>query len=269
MNTANQAEAEAPIEEPETQEETQTPEPRDFETEARRHGWTPKEEFKGDPDKWVDAETFARRADEVMPFLKKQNNALKGEIRDLKKEFRRVSEFYSASEKRQYERALKDLQAKHDIAVESGDVQASREVMSEMEDLRTNAPQPVVVPDDEDDDAPNPQAEFAEWVEKNDWYVTDDKKRAYADIQANALGQADKYPGGRTAWLKELETRVNRKFSGNSAPSPVNGGGNRAAASKGGKTYNDLPPEAKAIADKWDRQGLMKKADYVKNYQWD
>ena len=47
-------------------DEQQTEQPRDIEAEARKHGWRPKEEFKGDPARWTDAETFVKRADEVM-----------------------------------------------------------------------------------------------------------------------------------------------------------------------------------------------------------
>ena len=33
----------------------------DVEAKASRQGWTPQEEFKGDPDKWVDARSEERR----------------------------------------------------------------------------------------------------------------------------------------------------------------------------------------------------------------
>jgi hypothetical protein len=54
---------------------------RDFDAEAREHGWRPKDEFPGDAAKWVDAETFMKRADEVMPLLKAQNARLKRDYR--------------------------------------------------------------------------------------------------------------------------------------------------------------------------------------------
>ena len=51
--------------------------------------------------------------------------------------------------------------------------------------------------------------------------------------------------------------------------SPVDGGGS-APRSKGGRTFNDLPPEAQRMCDKWVANGLIKDREtYVKSYQWD
>jgi hypothetical protein len=57
-----------------------------YESEARQQGWMPQEEFKGDPDRWTDAETFVRRADEVLPILKKRDRILKQENETLKRD---------------------------------------------------------------------------------------------------------------------------------------------------------------------------------------
>lgn len=239
---------------------------RDYEAEARAHGWTPKEDFKGDPAKWVDAETFARRADEFMPFLQKQNKALKREIDDLKRTTKQFAAFASKAEERAYNRALADLQARHEEAVEAGDVPGARKVLKELHDLEK-----PTAPAIEDDDKPDPQQaqrEFAEWIDANDWYVTDEKKRAYADIQAGAMGPADKWEGGGKAWLAELEKRVARKFA-EPKPNPVNGGGNRAGAARGSKTFADLPAQAKAQCERFVKQipGFTKE-QYVRDYDW-
>lgn len=239
--------------------------PRDFEAEARAHGWTPKEEFRGDAARWVDAETFVKRADEVMPFLQKQNKALKREIDDLKRTIKRSSEFFGKAEERAYQRAMADLEKRHDAAVETGDLRESRAVLAEMKDLTANAPGKIEA--DGAADSPDPAAKLAAWVEDNDWYVKDNAKRAYADIQAQAMGPATAYDGGPDAWLEELAKRVERKFA-TPRNNPANPGGNRQGA-KGGKSYADLPPEARAICDKWVKQGVIKDREtYVKNYQW-
>lgn len=239
---------------------------RDYEAEARAHGWTPKEDFKGDPAKWVDAETFAKRADEVMPFLKKQNAALKREMDDLKRTMKQANAFYSKAEERAYSRALADLQARHDEAVEAGDVPGARKVLKELHDLEKPAAATI-----DDDDKPDPKKageELAAWVEENDWYVTDEKKRAYADIQAGAMGPAAEWEGGPKAWLEELGKRVNRKFA-EPKPNPVNGGGNRSGGQRGAKTFSDLPAQAKAQCERFVKQipGFTKE-QYVKDFDW-
>lgn len=240
--------------------------PRDFEAEARQHGWTPKDGFKGDAAKWVDAETFVKRADEVMPFLKKQNVGLKREIEDLKKQIKQASAHFSKAEERAYNRALAELDAKHTEAVESGDVAGARKVVKDMEALKAEAvEQPA---EEKPEDAAKTRREFTAWVEANDWYVLDDKKRAYADLQADTMGPATEWEGGQQAWLAEIKRRTDKRFA-EPKPNPVNGGGNRSAPSAGGKTWNDLPPAAKALADKWVKSGLLKSRDeYVASYDW-
>src|SRR5438874_1204309 len=75
--------------------------------------------------------------------------------------------------------------------------------------------------------------ELNEWIGDNDWYVLDDTKRKYADLQADLMGPAIEWDGGQKAWLDELGKRVDRKFA-EKKPSPVNGGGNRPGSASGG-----------------------------------
>lgn len=247
---------------------------RDYEAEARRHGWTPKEEFKGDGSKWVDAETFVKRADEVMPFLKKQNGALKRELDDLKRQMRKASDYFSKAEERAYQKALSDIEQRHAEAVEMGDARAAKAAVDEMRKVEKDfedTKAALEVPADDVADKPDEatlRRELNDWMEANDWYVLDDKKRAYADLQAEKMGPAEQWPNGRKAWFDELAKRVDNRFS-ERPPVANNPGGNRPGA-KGGRSYADLPPEAKKLCDKWVANGLIKsRDDYVKSYQWD
>ncbi len=239
--------------------------PRDYESEARAHGWTPKEEFRGDPNKWVDSETFAKRADEVMPFLKKQNAALKREMDDLKKTVKQASSHFEKVEERAYNRALADLEARHTEAVETGDTAGAKAAVKEMRALERDMPKPDAAPVVDEAKA---KQELGEWIEKTGWYGSDDQKTRYADLQADLMGPALEYPGGQAKWLEDLGAKVERKFT-DPKPSATNGGGNRSAPSGGGKTYNDLPQAAKAACDKWIKQGLIKdRAAYVASYDF-
>jgi len=247
--------------------ETDTaPVERDFDAEARQHGWTDKEAFKGDPSKWVDAKTFVKRADEVMPLLKKQIDALKTKMDEMKRETARASKFFAQSEERAYKRAMTDLQAKMDDAVEMGDVAGTRRILSDMETLKDEVKN--AASDEPKFDPEEARREFTDWVEENDWYVHDADKRTYADLQAGIMGNAHEFPGGGKEYLVELTRRVEKKFAA-AKPNPVNGGGNRATAKTGGKTFADLPAEAKRMCDKWVGSGLIKsRDDYVKSFDW-
>lgn len=243
--------------------------PRDYEAEARQHGWTPKEDFRGDAAKWVDAETFARRADEVMPFLQKQNKGLKHEIDELKKTIRQSAEFFSKAEERAYQKALTELQVKHNDAVEMGDVAGANAAMREFTALE----KPVAIVTPVDDPPPaDAHQQIQSWIDDSPWYQVDDNRTKYADLVSNTLtkdhGALHKFPGGIPAALKEIEARVDRKFA-EKKPSPVNGGGNRSVAGGNGKSFADLPPQAQQMADKWVKQKLIPdRAAYLKAYQW-
>lgn len=240
---------------------------RDYEAEARAHGWSPQEDFKGDKNRWVDAETFVKRADEVMPFLKKQNGALKRDLDEMKRTVKELQAFYSKAEARDQKRAMDDLQARHDEAVELGDVAASRAVLRDMEALKADV---VAVKADEPEvDPAELQRELADWTKANDWYVIDDTKRRYADLQADDMGPAEKWPDGRKAWFEEITRRVEDRFAETPRkPAVTNGSGNRTAT-KGARSYADLPAEARRMCDRFVKTvpGFTKE-QYLRDYDW-
>jgi len=245
--------------------------PRDYETEARALGWTPKEDFKGDEKRWFDAETFVRRGEEVMPLLKAQNKKLREDINELKREQRRAAEFFSKAEERAYTKALQEIERKHTEAVEVGDTSAARAAVNEMRTLEKDFESNKLTVEPEKTEAPSQdqlRAELETWVASNDWYGVDDNKTRYADLQAQLMGPAENYAQGRKSWFDELAKRVESKFS--ERPVSVNARPGARVPAKGGKTYADLPPDAKKLCDKWVANGVIKtRDDYVKSYQWD
>lgn len=53
------------------------------EREARRIGWKPKEQFKGNPSGWVDATEYIRRGKEYIPIIQHTNRELQGKVSTL------------------------------------------------------------------------------------------------------------------------------------------------------------------------------------------
>ncbi|HMX93405.1 MAG TPA: hypothetical protein PLY42_18695, partial [Nitrospira sp.] len=138
---------------------------RDWETEARDLGWRPEEDFKGDKSLWVDAQTFVKRGEEVMPILKSQLKTLKGELAEMRKEFRKANEFFSNSEQRGYERAMADIQAKAEAAAEVGDKAGVRAALEKAAKLNkpTEAPKAEQIS----------REDLANWFADNPWYKSD------------------------------------------------------------------------------------------------
>jgi hypothetical protein len=56
------------------------------EQRAVEMGWAPKEEFRGDPDKWIDAESYVRRGEEVLPIVQANNRKLMTKVEGLTSE---------------------------------------------------------------------------------------------------------------------------------------------------------------------------------------
>lgn len=240
------------------------------EDRAREMGWRPKEEFKGDDTKWVDAETFVKRGEEILPILrataKKDREALeaaKAEIAEMKKTFSEFKRYHSATEQRALEKARKELEREMAEAVEAKDHQAVREIANEMASLSKD-----VRTDDDGNDMGSPQmvAFKEEWERENPWINTDPDLKAYAfgicqDMAAKGVKPKDQLIEA----AKKVRQAFPHKFENErrKAPAAVEGS---TPQRKAGKTRSDLPPEARQTMDRWVKQGLITEARYLKDY---
>lgn len=252
---------------------------RDYEAEAREHGWRPLEEFKGDPSRFTDAKAYMERADEVMPLLKKQNGELKRELADMRKSLAKASEHFSKAEQRAYERAMADIEAKMDAAVDAGDGVAAKAAAKELAELQQDAPDakpsadPVSV-----------KEALIDFRDANPWYDEGGLARDYADVVADKYADKTKElpPAEFFAFVAEKvrerypdldKPKAERRKPG-LAVEPPSG---RTVAR--GRSFNDLPPAAQNFADKWHKQGLFgdpkkvtqaeARKKYLDTYQWD
>lgn len=274
-------------EQPEHSAEYQETASRDYESEAREHRWVPKEEFKGDPAQWVDAETYVRRGEEVMPFLKKRVEVQDRKIADLEKTLKRATSLLSTAEKRSYDRAVAELKAKQDEAVEIGDIAANRRIGDEIDalkaEIKDNAGDSAQYTIEEARDA------FIDWRDESTWYDKGGLASAselYADARALADRLIEKHMPKADSMRPEeffafIDGLVNDKYpllkgkgqrpkpqSDVSAPTQGRMGGN----SKG---YSDLPADARQICDSLIRKNVLpgkdaaeKRAFYAANYDW-
>lgn len=239
-----------------------------LEDKALRMGWTPKGQFKGDPEKWVDAEAFIKRGEEFLPFLKANNKALETaleksnrEMAAMKRTMDQFKEFHSKTEARAYERAMKDLQSQQEQAVAAGDVDGVREITKEIVALNKD-----VAPKPKDD---GPTVDLDAWKAENTWFETDRAMRGAAIEIAEEL--TEKGVLGEDQ-LKEVSKRIKAEFPHKfdnprrREPGAVESGG--SARRPAGKTYADLPADAKAMCDDFVKQKLLTREQYVKEYQW-
>jgi hypothetical protein len=232
--------------------------------EARRQGWVPKEEFTGPEDKWTDAENFVKRGKEINAILRKDNEFLKRKISELEGTMQEFSKYHAETEKRAYEKAMSDLRQQKKEAISQGDGDRVLEIDDAIDELKQAKPVPKTV-------APQPDNTFIEWTEENRWYTSDAELKTEADMIGEVIKRQNPTLIG-TAFLDEVTKRVKRmypeKFNNvnRTKPSPVEAPSQAGMGKKGGKSFNDLPQEAKDACLKFEKTKLLTREQYVKEY---
>lgn len=239
------------------------------ETEARANGWVPKEEFRGDETRWKSAEDFNAAGKNIAAVQSERNKKLVADMESMKQsmadmqkgQFELIREARNEV-KSKYEQKLEKLKTEQEKAFDDGDKEKFQAVNAKIENLEPpkEAPKKEVLP------APDPV--FVDWLAKNDWYQTDPQLMGDADVIGERLAKS-----GMTGkpFLDEIEKQVKKlnpdKFESKQSPSKVEGGSSAGGGGGGkGKSYSDLPAEAKKACDRFVKEIGMKKEDYVKEY---
>ena len=232
------------------------------EARAREMGWTPKEEFKGDPDKWVEAKDWIERAplydNKQNPFFDEMKK-LRRRSRTLEKTVDELKQHYSKVEETAYQRAVETLKQQKLTALEEGDHKAVIQIDDKIDELkeqkRTAVSEPKIDP------------VFETWLENNPWYDNDPKMRAYADEVGVRFAQDN--PGRAVHDVFEYAAeRVQSRFadkirnSKREQPAAVEAG--RTSPGKSGKPrWSDMPEHFQRAGDKFVRQGIMTRDQYM------
>lgn len=241
-----------------------------IEDRAKEMGWRPLSEFKGDESRFVDAETFVKKGEEVLPIVranaKKAEEALakaNAEIAEMKDSFKEFRKYHSQTEQRALDRARKELEREMSEAVEAKDHRAVREIAADMAALSKD-----VQTDDQGNpyQSPDHAKTLNAWRGENPWFGADSVMTAAANAVANELEQSGVKGAEQLAEVaKRMRAEFPHKFENANRRTPAAVEGSTPTR-KPGKTWADLPPEARAIADKWVKQGLVTKETYVKDY---
>lgn len=240
--------------------------PRDFEAEARKDGWVPESEWKGEkrPATFLDAETFVKKGEEFAQFSRKENKALRKELDALKKTIDvrvdKIDRVHRANYDRDvanYEREIARLKGEQEKAVEAGDVPAFKRLDKAIGDVPV--PEEVDAPATEGEAAVDRGAIIAKFKEDNTWYETDRVLTAYAkDLSTQiAADTGDRLPLADN--LKLVEQKMRKEFPEHYKTAKATNGNGHAAVDGGsdfsGAGKSDpllkLPNEARAqcVAD--------------------
>lgn len=237
-------------------QEQNVPEVSPVELQAREQGWVPKDDFKGEEHKWVDAGEFLRRG-ELFSKIESQNKELKA-IRETLLQFK---DHHSKVQETAYKKAIADLKAKKKEALLEGDADLVIEVDEQLDEVkdaqRRIATQPA---------AQEPQGEhpvFVNWKSQNSWYESNKPMRGWADVRGLELAQEGKSPD---EVLKIIGREVRQEFPNKfENPNRAKAGAVEGAVQRGNRGGDsfELTGEQRNMMNKFVKSGLMTEKEYI------
>lgn len=214
---------------------------------ASEMGWTPKETWRGDPDKWRPADEFIRKGHEI-------NRTQNSDLRSLREETGRLARVST--------QLLEDKLAERDAHWKAQIAQATEEGDTErvlrLSESRPQAQQPSA-----------PPAEAAAWVAKNAWFNTDPLAQSLAKETTDRLAKQGFSVADQ---LEAAERAVKREYPEHfpapaKAPPATQTGQNRnPSPSNRARGFADMPAESQSMAMEFERRNGVKREDFAKSY---
>lgn len=238
----------------------------DIEREARNMGWVPEDEFRGNKEHWVDAAAFVERGRQVLPILVQNNKRLQKELltRDQKignletsleqqqALLESLEDRYGQITKQAVADAKARLKAELKSAREDDDLDKELDIQEQLRTLDdvkpTEKPVKKDPPAKKKEEALSP--EFQQWYSDNPWFGQDKKKtreilRVAEDLrdEGNTL-EGVEFMEECARVLAERQGHSRKDDNDGTPVSRVESGSSRGRSS-GGKSFSDLPAEAK------------------------
>jgi hypothetical protein len=250
-------------------------------------------------DEAIDAVTAEPTTEEMTAKLYQETVELKGRLRaqeevigglrgEVSETKRLASEQGSAlnellghtrdARERGFAYAHDEIWARMDRAVKDADTESYNAAKRELDALHRSRPAPADKKTATAD--PPKQTQQADpvvgaWFADNPWYNTDTEMRGLADGVYNSLLASEPHTS-TTDKLAKVKERVSKRFpdkfpaAARDAPTAVSRPGPQGGRGKPrAKTEADLPPTARAAMDKFVKQGVLTKDQYLKDYQWE
>lgn len=254
------------LEEKQLEPEAETPpEETPEQARARQDGWCPKEEWRGDPDKWVDAKTFNQRG-ELFGTIK----SLKQELEAVKKGNQTLLQHHEQLRKAKHEELLADLREKRRQAVEEADTESFEQYDRKIKEAETQPVDDKPEPEPEQNQAPELPQEVLDWHKENQWFKTEgepDEKTEFMVFKQQQYVQRGLSPKEA---LEKATNDVKRTYAhefenpNKDRPGTVESGV-RESGSKKSITARDLPAEYQRAYQEIKRVSGMSLEDYVKD----
>lgn len=251
-----------------------------IEAEARKQGWVPRDEFRGDPTDWTSADEYVRMGDpkylrKALKDTRKSVSNLEQKLAEKDAEFSERIERFERMSKAQRAKLYNDIESARRQAVADGDtdrydaLNRQEAALYEQEEAASKpAPKKQAAKADE------PHPDVDRWVQANPWFMKDQALNMAAQgIHAQLM--ADEPHLTIEDNLKKVRAEIVKRYPekfGKGARPQTNGhsaveGGARMPAAKGGKTWTEIPSDDKKIIARHIEEGLYKdQAEAAKAY---
>ena len=258
--------------------------PPEIQAKAEKLGWMPPARYKGDPERFVDAETYLERGETVLPIVKEQNKRLHAELEALKAESSRTSaalknateaieqieERHSVSTQKAVEEARRQLKVELASASEDGrhrDVAELTDQLTQLNDSEKEAKKEAKAPPP----SFTPPPDLVEWNAENPWFGQNKRKTALALAVAQEMREAGDTRQGRTfyeAVTVEVESVLGDKKSAPSGDKVEGGRNGEENPGPRGKGFASLPTDARAACDADARKFVGPGKRYKTQAEW-
>ena len=251
---------------------------------AEQMGWIPPARYKGEADRFVDAEAYIERGEVVVPILKANLKKTEAKLAELtrnqtetaqalekaNKALEEINLRNSVATQKAVERAKAEVKAELAKASEAGDHEAVAELTEQMVELN-QAPPPKETKAAE---PPAPRAPAVDpvvsaWVAGgNEWFGKDRRKTALMMAIVSEWKEAGDARTGaellNAAKIEMLRERgeVERSQQVDKVGEGGRNGSEGEARSNGRKSYNALPADAKRACDDFVREFVGPKKQY-------
>lgn len=218
---------------------------------ASELGWVPKDDFKGDPEKWRPADEFIRAGRDIQ---KSQSS----ELKSIKQEVERFGRVASDLMQDRVRERDEYWQAQHTKAVDEGDHAAANLAVQERQKLAQAQ-------------ASGPPAEVNEWIGRNSWFNTD----VAAQLRAKEVSERLSKEGRSVSEQLEAAERIVRKefpehfpAKAKDPPSTQTGQSRKAAPSNRVKGFADMPADSQKMAQDMVRRNPGLTTEAIAKSYW-
>jgi len=219
----------------------------DPETFASELGWSPQDKWRGDPEAWKPADEFLRETVTINKTQRRETKALKDELARISRATESIVERTRREERDKVSSEFRD-------AVEMGDFARAEQATAKLNQIEASAPEKA------------PPPTVTDFIDRNkSWFNVNQAATALA--QAVCSDGAAKGVAAEQQ-LEEAEREVRKRFpelfpqarKGQAAVNEQQGRTARTGGNSRAKGFGDLPADAKAVALKFEKQGVKREA---------